>query len=269
MSDEPRSARGTVIAKRMGLIKDEPKKEEILPPPLPAISMREAYQYQRFGEGPEPQVNASGRVRADAQTREERRAEEARNSYIPPELLSRIGRPGYKWPESTINARKTGETVYERLLAFPNIGYASIERIIQGVVDSIMMGEGKFDQSFGGFMPSPNQFGITDLRAKHYEFEALESDSMILLYGWWDREGKPNTYITVKAGSSRLPDFYMTPYSQGYCLLPEPIIIEPRSSLRVDKDTGNSRAKLPLTDTQLIGYYFAPAYRLIEMRVST
>jgi len=143
----------------------------------------------------------------------------------------------------------------------PNVNVAN--RIVAAIMKAVRLGEDKFQQEFGGWMPASNQFGIVPLRPCHLGFpdnrwiwtdaatssvfwsgeeslvnvSSLDSKAIILLYGYFNLEPVPNTLeLFIQPGSTKFPIWSVVPLrlsKQRYFVLPTPIIIEPLSAIIV------------------------------------
>lgn len=169
---------------------------------------------------------------------------------------------------------------------------AIIEKIVKGIVAAVKLGEEKFDQSFGGWVPNSNQFGIVPLRPQSIGYadsrwqwtdgatssinwsaedtfvaaHQMDDDELVLLYGYFNLEPTPNTAeLFIQPGANKLPIWNieaMRVDEQSYFIFPEPIIIEPRSTITILAATKSGAAQTT-EEAGLLGFYFAPTAKLI------
>lgn len=191
----------------------------------------------------------------------------------------------------------SGEALKKMLPFFFNdldwIGNISVvEKVVSGIVDAVHKAEEKFDQSFGGWLPASNQFGIAPLRPtligkpdarwiwtdstsatifwsaedSFIASHALLTDELILIYGYFNLEPVPNTLeLFIQPGSEKFPIWNVEQMRVGgknYIIFPEPIIVEPRSSFAVLAST-RSLTVAVTEEAGLLGYQFCPKAKLI------
>lgn len=197
---------------------------------------------------------------------------------------------GFKNQQSAINVGGMMPFFYNHLEFIGN--QAIIEKIVKGIVAAVKLGEDKFDQAFGGWMPNSNQFGIVPLRPQSIGYSdsrwqwtdsasasvdwsaddsfvashQLESDELILVYGYFNLEPVPNTTeLFIQPGANKLPIWNIEAQRASgvpYFIFPEPIIIEPRSTFLVQAAT-RSLTTQTVEEAGLLGFHFAPTARLI------
>jgi hypothetical protein len=196
--------------------------------------------------------------------------------------------------------KKSGQSLKVLLPYFYNqmrdYGDASVAgRIISGVIQCVALGEEKFQQAFGGWMPESNEFGLCPLRPAHVDKVngrwrwtsgttssinwsaedgfissfSLASDELILVYGYFNLEPVPNTLeLFIQPGSEKLPIWsieQMRVMEESYFILPKPIIIEPRSQFAVLASV-KSGTTATAEEAGLMGYMFAPKSKLITKK---
>jgi len=169
---------------------------------------------------------------------------------------------------------------------------AITEKVVAGIVDCIHLGEEKFDQPFGGFVPKSSHFGIAPLRPRLIGFpdnrwiwtsgsssssawsaedkfvtsHGLLQDELVMLYGYYNLEPVPNTLeIWIQPGAAKMSIWNieaMRASGKPYFIFPEPVIIEPRSQITI---LASCRALVTATveEAGLLGYQFTPNAKLI------
>lgn len=177
----------------------------------------------------------------------------------------------------------------------PNVNVAN--RIVAAIMKAVRLGEDKFQQEFGGWMPESNQFGIAPLRPCHIHKPdnrwiwtdgttsslfwsaednfiasfSLSKNAIILLYGYFNLEPVPQTLeLFIQPGSTKFPIWNMVPLrlsKNRYFVFPTPIIIEPLSQITITASTTNG-ATAGTEEAGLLGYYFAPNSRLITKKIT-
>jgi hypothetical protein len=200
------------------------------------------------------------------------------------------GLGGFKYPASGENLRKMMPFFFNDLDWIGNISI--LEKVVSGIVDAVKKAEEKFDQSFGGWYPASNQFGIAPLRplligktdcrwiwtdsasaTSNWSAEdsfiashALLTDELILIYGYFNLEPVPNILeIWIQPGSEKMPIWnveQMRVSGKGYIIFPEPLIIEPRSQFAVLAATRGLTTQV-VEEAGLLGYQFCPKAKLI------
>lgn len=167
------------------------------------------------------------------------------------------------------------------------------KKIVAAIAKAIELGEAKFDQKFGGWYPNSNEFGITTLRPHHidnptssdnrwiwtsgstatldwaaedtYKSMTLDDDEIIVLYGYFNFEAKPNTIeLKIEPGIMKLPLITVQPMrakNEQYIIFPEPIVLEPRSPLVIKASCVNTSTA---EECGFLGYFIAPASTLQE-----
>jgi hypothetical protein len=203
---------------------------------------------------------------------------------------------GFKYPASAENLKKMMPFFFNDLDWIGNISV--VEKIVTGIVDSVKKGEEKFDQSFGGWYPASNQFGIAPLRPlligklsgiwtwtssasatsgwsaedSFVTSHALLTDELVMLYGYFNLEPVPNILeLWIQPGSEKLPIWNveeMRIKGKGYLIFPEPLIIEPRSTFAILAATRDLTVQ-SVEEAGLLGYQFCPKAKLITKRPLT
>lgn len=166
-----------------------------------------------------------------------------------------------------------------------------IEKIVKAIADAVSKGERWFNQSFGGWLPGSNQFGIQPLRPLHLgkvdnrwiwtsgtsasihwsaadafiTAHTMDTDEMILIYGYFNLEPVPNTLeLFIQPGANKWPIWNLETMrisGKKYTIFPDPFIIEPRSALAIDASV-RSLTTATKEEAGLLGYMFAPNARL-------
>lgn len=203
----------------------------------------------------------------------------------------------FKYPNETIpNLKNMMPWFFNNLDWIGN--QAITEKVVAGILDAIRLGEEKFDQGFGGFLPKSAQFGIAPLRplllgksdnrwiwtdgtsaSSNWSAEdsfvathALIDDEIVLIYGYFNLEPVPNTLeIWIQAGSTKGPIWNIEANratGKPYFLFPEPVIVEPRSSLTILAST-RSLTTATSEEAGLLGYQFCPNAKLITKEPTT
>lgn len=203
---------------------------------------------------------------------------------------------GFKYPSSAENLKKMIPFFFSDFGWIGNL--AMIEKVVGGIVDAVKKSEEKFDQAFGGWLPASNQFGIAPLRPKligksdnrwiwtdstsassnwsaedsFVSSHALLTDELILIYGYFNLEPVPNILeLWIQPGSDKFPIWnveQMRVTGQNYFLLPEPLIIEPRSTFQILAST-RSLTVAAVEEAGLLGYQFCPKAKLINKTPTT
>jgi hypothetical protein len=197
----------------------------------------------------------------------------------------------FKYPNTSKNLAEMLPFFFNDLSdVIPNVNVAN--RVVAALVKAIRLGEDKFQQEFGGWMPQSNQFGAVPLRPPHLGFpdnrwiwtdgatssvywsaedsfvsiSSLDSKAIVLLYGYFNLEPVPNTLeLFIQPGSTKFPIWSVVPLrlsKQRYFVLPSPIIIEPLSGLVIKASTQTTAATSE--EAGFLGYYLAPLSRLID-----
>lgn len=196
--------------------------------------------------------------------------------------------------------QRTVENLSKMLPFFYNdLGYIGnktiVDKIAAGIVASVRKAEERFDQAFGGWMPASNEFGIVPLRPQHVGFpdarwiwtdsatstlnwsaddtfvasKTLDNGELIYIYGYFNYEPMPNTLeLFIQPGANKVPIWnieMMRISGKPYFILPEPLIIEPRSAFQILAATRSGAAAVT-EEAGLMGYYFAPTASLISKK---
>lgn len=172
------------------------------------------------------------------------------------------------------------------------IGNARLEgQLVQAIKEAVDLGESKFQQFFGGWYPASNKFGINPLRPAHLNVAgtnrwnwssststsvgwsaadtfidqfSLDDNEVMLVYGYFNLSPVQNTIeIQIKPGNVTMPVLQVQPMrvkEEQYIFLPQPIIIEPRSTFQVDASCISISTS---EEAGLLGYFFAPCSTLI------
>jgi hypothetical protein len=197
---------------------------------------------------------------------------------------------GFKNPRSAENLRGMMPFFFNQLDFIGN--QAIIEKVAAGIVKSVQKGEEKFDQTFGGWIPASNEFGVVPLRpqilgkadgrwiwtdsaSSSLDWSAddsfiathtLDDDELVYIYGYFNLEPTPNIVeLFIQPGSNKLPIWNMEQFrasDKSYTIFPEGIIIEPRSSITILAATRSLTAQVT-EEAGLMGYFFAPLAKLI------
>jgi hypothetical protein len=201
-----------------------------------------------------------------------------------------IAGAGFKNPRSAENLMRMMPFFYNHLDFIGN--QAIIEKVAAGIVSSVKKAEEKFDQTFGGWLPASNEFGIVPLRPQivgkadprwiwtdsasatldwsaddnFIATHQLEDDELVYIYGYFNLEPVPNTLeLFIQPGANKLPIWNLEAHrasGKSWFIFPEPIIIEPRSTLTILAATRSLTAQVT-EEAGLLGYFFAPLAKLI------
>jgi len=166
--------------------------------------------------------------------------------------------------------------------------------LVQAIRDAVELGEHKFQQYFGGYYPASNKFGINPLRPAHMDHSmtattnrwiwtstaadssgwatvdsmvaqfSLDDNEIMLIYGIFNLSPVQNTIeIQIKPGNVTLPVMQLQPMrikQDPFIFLPNPILIEPRSTFQVD---ASAISQSTAEEFGFLGYFFAPCSTLI------
>jgi hypothetical protein len=198
---------------------------------------------------------------------------------------------GFRNPRSAENLQKMMPFFFNHLDFLGN--QAIIEKIAAGIVQSVKKAEEKFDQTFGGWIPASNEFGIVPLRpqilgkadprwiwtdsaSSSLDWSAddsfiasvtLEDDELVYIYGYFNLEPVPNTLeLFIQPGANKLPIWNLEEHrasGKAWFIFPEAIIIEPRSTLYIAASTRSTTTQTT-EEAGLMGYFFAPLAKLIS-----
>ena len=204
-----------------------------------------------------------------------------------------VGQYAWRYPRSGNSLKSLLPYFYNQLKDYGDPSVAG--RIISGVIQCVALGEEKFDQAFGGWMPESNEFGLCPLRPAHVDYVSarwkwtsgttssinwsaedgfitsfsLASDELILIYGYFNLEPVPNILeLFFQPGSEKLPIWSVEPMrimEDAYLILPKPMIIEPRSQFAVLVSV-KSGTTATGEEAGLLGYMFAPKSKLIAKK---
>lgn len=197
----------------------------------------------------------------------------------------------FKYPVSAENFQRTYQWFYNDLKFIRNTDIDSL--LLAAIKECVLLGEVKFDQPFGGWIPKSTEFGIAPLRPKNLNRPnvrwiwtdgatssinwsaadafipqvSLSDDEIVLVFGYFNNSAVQNTKeIQISPGNVTLPVWNVEPMrikNEQYVLFPMPLIIEPRSPLRIDAAT-ISVAGTTTEESGLLGYFFAPMSKLIS-----
>lgn len=204
------------------------------------------------------------------------------------------GLGNFKYPASGEALKKMMPFFFNDLDWVGNISI--IEKVVAGIVDAVHKAEEKFDQSFGGWLPASNQFGIAPLRPQlvgrpdmrwiwsdsttstlNWSAEDtfigssgvghnILTDELLMIYGYFNLEPVPNILeLFIQPGSEKFPIWNMEQMrisGKGYTIFPEPIIVEPRSALLIVAATRGGAVAIT-EEAGLLGYQFTPKAKLI------
>jgi hypothetical protein len=171
------------------------------------------------------------------------------------------------------------------------IGNARLEqKLVAAIREAVALGEQKFQANFGGWYPDSSEFGINPLRPAHIDKTSnrwrwtsgatasvnwsaednfissfnLGDNEIILLYGYFNNSPVQNTLeVRIQPGNVTLPVFQLEPMrmkSEQYMLFPQPIMVSPRSPLKVIASCISTSTS---EEAGLLGYFFAPCATLI------
>lgn len=167
------------------------------------------------------------------------------------------------------------------------------QKILAAITEAVGMGEEKFKQEFGGWYPGSAEFGINPLRPAHINrvgtgsnkwiwtsgasvsagwsnsdaFVAafsLDDNEILMVYGYFNLSPVQNIIeIQMKPGNVTLPVLQMQPMrmkTEQYLILPQPVLVNPRSPFQVDASCVTVST---VEEAGLLGYFFAPCSTLI------
>jgi hypothetical protein len=168
-----------------------------------------------------------------------------------------------------------------------------MQKIASGNMKCIALGEDKFQQDFGGYIPASNEFGVAPLRPQFlgkndnlFEWTDGENDSsawaaadtflaqkvcdndeLLYIYGYFNHEPKPNTLeMQITVGDRTLPVWnleQMRLMDQRFFIFPEPIIVEPMSQISIAVST-RSKGGQVTEEAGLLGNIYAPSAKLTK-----
>jgi hypothetical protein len=197
---------------------------------------------------------------------------------------------GYKYNQTAGSLAKTYHWFYNDLKFIKNVDIDAM--LLQAVKDAVAIGETKFDQPFGGWVPKSTEFGIAPLRPKNLDYAnvrwrwssgttssinwsaadtlvdsfSLDDDEMMVVFGYFNNTAVQNTKeIQISPGNVKLPVWNVEPMrmkDEQYLIFPQPIIVEPRSPFQVDAAVISGTTSTA-EECGLLGYFFAPNSVLI------